>query len=376
VKGIAVNATALGEHPTGLGVYTREIVSGLIAQGWLEGSTVYTGSLEGLRSTSANVRIVSRTSRYKGTKGQIARLFWLQTGFRSSVVRDQAGLVYSTVPEGIVSLPRGVLQVITVHDIIPIRFPALHRNGVWYYRAAVPPLLRSSAVVICNSEYTRADLLRWSGLDRLDVRVVTEGFDGDTYTAVAPADEALPHGVDPPYLLWVGDMRPYKNLERVLEAFASVRQPGLSLVVVGQKDARYYAGILETTQRLGLAEFVQYLGYVPDNALACLYRHATSLVFASLYEGFGLPPLEAMASGCPVIASNTTSVPEVCGDAALYVDPLSIQVIADRMKEVTSSSSLREQLRIAGLERARLFSWDRASNQIGEILTSVSQHTD
>jgi glycosyltransferase involved in cell wall biosynthesis len=373
MKGIAVNATALGDHPTGLGVYTREIVSGLIVQGRLEGSSVYTGSAQGLRSTSADVRVAVRTSRYKGTKGQIARLVWLQTSFRSSVVRDQARLVYSTVPEGILCLPKGVRQVITVHDIIPIRFPALHRNGVWYYRAVVPLLLRSSAAVVCNSEYTRDDLLRWSGLEGLDVRVVVEGFDADNYTAVAAADESLPQGVEPPYLLWVGDMRPYKNLERVLEAFASVRTPGLSLVVVGQKDARYYPGILETTQRLELSEFVQYLGYVSDRELARLYRHATSLVFASLYEGFGLPPLEAMASGCPVIASNATSVPEVCGEATLYVDPLSTQDITNKMREVISSSALQNQLRIAGLERARLFSWERASGEIGDVLASVSQ---
>jgi glycosyltransferase involved in cell wall biosynthesis len=168
-------------------------------------------------------------------------------------------------------------------------------------------------------------------------------------------------------------MRPYKNLERVLEAFASVRTPGLSLVVVGQKDARYYPGILETTQRLELSEFVQYLGYVSDRELARLYRHATSLVFASLYEGFGLPPLEAMASGCPVIASNATSVPEVCGEATLYVDPLSTQDITNKMREVISSSALQNQLRIAGLERARLFSWERASGEIGDVLASVSQ---
>jgi glycosyltransferase involved in cell wall biosynthesis len=373
MRGIAINATALGEHPTGLGVYTREVVSRLIAGGQLEGSSVYVATAEGLKSNSADVRTRQRTSRYTGTRGHLSRLCWLQTSFRSSIVRDQAKVVYSTVPEGMMCPPKGVLQIVTVHDIIPIRFAALFPRLVWYYRAVVPFLLRSSVAVICDSEYTRDDLLRWSGLGGLDTRIVAAGFDASTYNAVATPGETLPQGVESPYLLWVGDMRPYKNLERVLEAFASVRTPGLSLVVVGTIDARYYHGILETTQRLGLAESVHYVGYVSDGELACLYRHAISLVFASLYEGFGLPPLEAMASGCPVIASNTTSVPEVCGDATLYVDPLSTHDIADKMKQVVSSSSLQEQLRVAGLERARLFSWERASGEIGDVLASVSR---
>ncbi|MCE5193106.1 glycosyltransferase family 4 protein [bacterium] len=369
---IAVNATTLGKHPTGLGVYTREVVKRLVAEGWLDGSSIYTGDPQAFRGIRDSVTIIPWSSRHGGTQGHLARLCWLQTAFRRAVIQSGCGLIYSTVPEGTVCPPKGVAQIITVHDIIPVRFPALHQNLVWYYRMVVPRLLRSSAAVICNSTYTRDDLLKWSGLSRLDIYVVPEGFDTDTYSEISAGSETLPHGVEPPYFLWVGDMRPYKNLERVLEAFASMRAPGLSLVVAGKADARYYPGILETTERLGLAGSVHYLGYVSDAELACLYRHATSLIFASLYEGFGLPPLEAMASGCPVIASRTTSLPEVCGDAVLYVDPLSIQSIAGGMKEVASSSALQERLHVAGLQRAHLFSWERAARQIGEVLATAS----
>ncbi len=376
MNGIAVNATVLGERPSGLGVYTREIVSRLIGQGWLDGSSVWTGDPGSLRKASSAVRVVPWTSDGSGTRVHASRVMWLQHGFRSSVVQERARLVYSTVPEGIVFLPEGVSQVITVHDIIPVRFPALHRRSVWYYRTVVPLLLRSSKAIICNSEHTKKDLLAWSGQRRLAIHVVPEGYDTGTFAAVAEAAEVLPQGVTSPYYLWVGDMRPYKNLERVLEAFASIRTPGLSLIVVGKTDPRYYPHVLEATRRLGLTESVHYIGYVTDRDLACLYRHAVGLVFASLYEGFGLPPLEAMASGCAVIASNTTSLPEVCGEAALYVDPLSVSSIAGRMAEVVASSALREQLRAAGLERARLFSWTKAADQIGEVLESVLATAD
>ena len=369
---VAVNATTLGEHPTGLGVYTREIVKRLVAEGFLDGSSIYTGEPQAFRGIRERVTIIPWSSGRQGTQGHLARLWWLQTAFRRAVVQSESGLIYSTVSEGTVCLPKSVGQIITVHDIIPVRFPALHRNLVWYYRVVVPQLLRSSAAVICNSAYTRDDLLRWSGLSGLDIHVVPEGFDANTYTAASARKEALPHGVEPPYFLWVGDMRPYKNLERVLEAFASMRVPGMSLIVAGKADTRYYPGILDTTERLGLAGRVLYLGYVPDAELARLYRHATSLIFASLYEGFGLPPLEAMACGCPVIASRTTSLPEVCGSAVIYVDPLSVQSIASGMKEVASSSTLQESLHIAGLEQAHLFSWERAARQIGEVLAMTS----
>ena len=372
MTGIAVNATTLGERPTGLGVYTREIVRRLAAEGILDGSSIYTGDPQAFTGIRDGVTIIPWSDWRRGTQGHLARLWWLQTTFRRAVVHSGSGLIYSTVPEGTVCLPKSVRQIVTVHDIIPVRFPALHRNLVWYYRVVVPQLLRSSAAVICNSTYTRDDLLRWSGLSGLDIYVVPEGFDANTYTAEFSGNEALPHGVELPYFLWVGDMRPYKNLERVLEAFASMRVPGMSLIVAGKADARYYPGILGTTERLGLTGWVQYLGYVPDAELARLYRHATSLIFASLYEGFGLPPLEAMACGCPVIASRTTSVPEVCGSAVMYVDPLSVQSIASAMKEVASSSALWERLHIAGLERARLFSWERAARQIGDVLATTS----
>lgn len=367
---VTVNATALGPQPTGLGVYTREVVRRLVADGQLEGATIFAGRTDGL-AVDAHAQVVSWTSRHHGTLGHAERILWLQTGFRGAVAQAVPGLVYSTVPEGIINLPRGAMQIITVHDIIPVHYPALYPASVQYYRHVLPRLLAHAAAVICNSTCTRDDLVKWSGLKRLNTQVIAEGYDAATFRP--DTADAAPPAVSGPYLLWVGDMRPYKNLQRVLEAFAAMRSPGLVLVVAGRLDPRYLPAVREAMAQLGIAGAVALAGYVPDADLAGLYRHATGLVFASLYEGFGLPPLEAMASGCPVIASRAASLPEVCGDAALYVDPTDVSSIAAGMRELVSHQSLQEELRSAGLARAQLFSWEQTARGIAAVLDRAAE---
>ena len=367
---VTVNATALGPQPTGLGVYTREVVRRLLADGQLEDATIFAGRADDL-PVDRSAQVVPWNSRHHGTLGHAARILWLQTGYRNAVARTAPGVAYSTVPEGILAPPRGAVQVITVHDIIPVRYPALYPASVQYYRLILPRLLSHSAAVICNSTCTRDDLLRWSGLEQLNVQVIAEGYDASTFRP--DGDDPLPGGVSMPYFLWVGDMRPYKNLQRVLEAFAAMRSPGLALVVAGRLDPRYLPAVREATARLGITDAVCLAGYVPDAELASLYRHASGLVFASLYEGFGLPPLEAMAAGCPVIVSRAASLPEVCGDAALYVDPADVSSIAAAMQKLAESSALQDELRSAGLERAQLFSWERTAQGVGAVLCEAAR---
>ncbi len=165
------------------------------------------------------------------------------------------------------------------------------------------------------------------------------------------------------YLLYIGDMRPYKNLERSLEAFARLNLTDLSFVIGGKKDPHFYPGIEKKVDRLLLKDKVIFLGYVPEEDLPHLYSEAAAFVFPSLYEGFGLPPLEAMACGCPVVASNAGSLPEVCGDAVRYVDPYDVESIARGIHEVLTDEVMRQNLRAKGLERAKLFSWERAAKE-------------
>jgi glycosyltransferase involved in cell wall biosynthesis len=177
---------------------------------------------------------------------------------------------------------------------------------------------------------------------------------------------------DPPpaedYVLAVAETRGYKNLRRLVEAFARAAVPGLSLVVAG---GAVDPGLRILAERLGVGGRVRFTGRVSDDELAALYRGARALVFPSLWEGFGLPPLEAMASGCPVAASRAGAVPEVCGNAALYFDPASVEEMADALARAATDDSLRYTLRARGLARAQEFSYERAAERILEIVRGV-----
>jgi glycosyltransferase involved in cell wall biosynthesis len=176
-----------------------------------------------------------------------------------------------------------------------------------------------------------------------------------------------------PFVLYTGNIKPHKNLERLIEAFHIFKKHGfdqVKLLIIGDEISKYPT-LRRAVHRHKLHKHVRFFGFVPDRTLAILYRLAAVFVFPSLYEGFGLPPLEAMASGTPVITSNVSSLPEVVGDAALLIDPYQPEAIADAMRRVLTDPSLREDLRARGLARARHFSWERSIRRVREIYDEV-----
>jgi len=181
------------------------------------------------------------------------------------------------------------------------------------------------------------------------------------------------YGLEGPFLLSVGSLEPGKNRERLLQAFARLQARGLkhTLVVAGQRAWRY-EGEAPLARRLGLADSVRFLGHVPQADLPALYSAADLFVFPSLYEGFGLPALEAMACGTPVVASNVSALPEVVGDAALQVSPLDVEALADAIERLLRDDRLRADLRERGLERARQFSWEKAARRTAEVYSWAS----
>jgi glycosyltransferase involved in cell wall biosynthesis len=177
-----------------------------------------------------------------------------------------------------------------------------------------------------------------------------------------------------PFVLYTGNIKPHKNLERLIEAFNLLRQApdlkNVQLLIIGDEISKY-ASLRRAVHRYKLHKHVRFFGFVSDQTLAALYRLADAFVFPSLYEGFGLPPLEAMASGTPVITSNVSSLPEVVGDAALMIDPYDPTAIADAMRRVLTDAALRADLRARGLERARSFSWERSIRRVRQIYDEV-----
>jgi glycosyltransferase involved in cell wall biosynthesis len=179
-----------------------------------------------------------------------------------------------------------------------------------------------------------------------------------------------------PFALYVGNIKPHKNLERLIEAFHELRQEAafesLKLVIIGDEISRYQ-GLRRAVHRYKLHKHVRFFGFVPLETLAVLYRLAGVFVFPSLYEGFGLPPLEAMYFGTPVVTSNVSSLPEVVGDAAILVDPYSPGSIAEGMRRALKDEDLRAWLRERGMARAREFSWEHSVARIREVYGEVME---
>jgi glycosyltransferase involved in cell wall biosynthesis len=201
----------------------------------------------------------------------------------------------------------------------------------------------------------------------------------DDHFATPPGDEAVQrvrerYQLEGPFALYVGNIKPHKNLERLIDAFDLVRRGGferMELLIIGDQISKY-PRLRRTVDKHKLHKHVRFLGFVPDGTLAALYRLATVFVFPSLYEGFGLPPLEAMASGAPVVMSNRSSLPEIGGDAAELVDPYSAVSIAEGIQRVLSDPSLRQTMIARGLARAREFSWEASVRRIHEVYMDVA----
>ena len=226
------------------------------------------------------------------------------------------------------------------------------------------------------SEQSKRDILKFFDVPPEKIVVTPNAID-DRFS-VPPSEEHVVntrerYQLSHSYLLYVGNIKPHKNLERLIEAFHLVRQQGrseLELIIIGDEISKLQS-LRRAVHKYDIHRYVRFLGYVPDKTLAVLYRLASVFVFPSLYEGFGLPPLEAMASGTPVVTSNVSSLPEVVGDAAVLVDPYSAEAIADGIMTVLRSTHLREDLRERGLERVKEYSWARSVQRVREIYGEV-----
>ncbi len=275
--------------------------------------------------------------------------------------------------------PRGAYRrVVTVHDGIPYVYPRTQPLLTQLIFRTLIPLARYTAdAVITLSESAKCDLAERAGIPRVKLHVTPLATTHEPEDSPVPVDPVLRRlGVQRPYFLFVGALHPRKNLHRILEAIVSLRTAapatGLAnLVVVGPPSWGARAVHAELLRNTGPGAEVVYLGYVSDRDLDVLYRGALALVFPSLYEGFGLPVLEAMVRGTPVITSSTSSLPEVAGDAALLVDPSSTGAIRAAMERILGDEGLRRTLREKGFQRAKAFSWDDTALKTLEVYRAV-----
>jgi glycosyltransferase involved in cell wall biosynthesis len=282
----------------------------------------------------------------------------------AEVLRLRPRVLHS--PDHVGPMPVGWRSVLTVHDLAFWRMPESHEPASREYYDGLRRSASEAARIICVSHATKTDLLAECPEAEPKVRVVHEAPD-PLYAHERAADGASDLAGERPYFVFVGTISPRKNLMRIVKAFARVverldRGHRPELVIVGA-DGYDAALVHQLPGALRVEQYVRFVGPQPAQEVARLYRRALALVFPSLLEGFGLPVVEAMASGAPVITSNRSSPPEVAGDAALLVDPDDWEALAAEMTRVLNDGALRERLRLAGLSRAAKFSWERAARE-------------
>jgi len=344
----------LRPEKSGVETYTLNLLRGLLAIGDRPEVYLYAAGAE--RPTDADP-LLAMADRARVTT---APRLWLRLRMPLWMGLDRVRVAH--FPAGI--LPRWVpcSAVVTLYDLAALHYPELYDpRELQHYDELIPRSAHRSAVVLTISESTKRDLVRYWGVAPGKI-VVTPLAAAPQFVPVRDAAHSMQErfGVSGPYVLaCVGSGHPRKNLVAVVESLERLQQPSIRLVIVGGPtlDASAQAAIEQSSAR----DRIMLLGHVPEECLPTVYSGAALLCFPSLYEGFGLPVLEAMACGTPVVCSNASSLPEVAGSAAVMVEPESREALTEAMDAVLSDRHHREALSAAGIERARQFSWERTA---------------
>jgi glycosyltransferase involved in cell wall biosynthesis len=268
-----------------------------------------------------------------------------------------------------------VPTVMTILDVSYVYFPELFKQRDLYkLKHWTAYSARKAKKVLTISESSKNDIIKEYKLREKDVVV--------TYPGIKSAMSIEPHvygmnqlktkyGLSENYILFVGTLQPRKNIVRLIEAFSRIRNKDLELVIIGKKGW-LYEEILQAPEKYAVKKEVKFLEGINDEELALFYRNALFYVLPSLYEGFGLPVLEAMKHGCPVITSNVSSLPEAGGDAALYVDPEDVDDIAAKMNKLLTDKALRHEMIEKGKKQVLQFSWEKAAKETLKVLEEVA----
>ena len=366
---IAIDARWIFPEISGIGLYTRELIAALAEADATNEYLLIFAQPDLLRRTLDEARLAERHN-FKAEVvpwslfslgNQLHMPGWLR---RHAVTVFHSPNYMIPLPASPRRRPHAIRCVVTMHDLIPLLFPhytprALKTRFLFLFRAILRAVTARADVVLTVSESSRADILRLLGAPAGDPRNVIAIHNGvaPQFQPVARA-AALPRRV-----LFVGRFDPYKNVVGLLAAFEQVRKlmPGtVRLVIAGAPDPRYPEP-LEFARRHDLEKDIEWLGYVSGPQLVAAYQQADVFVLPSLYEGFGLTVVEAMACGTPVVCSNVSSLPEIAGEAALSVAPADTAGLAQAIRRVLEEPGLAAELRAKGLRRAADFSWHRTA---------------
>ena len=367
---IAIDARKL--HDFGIGTYVRNLLKQLAR---IDQETEYV-----LLCRACDTSIVNELGVNFRAVAEAARNYSFSEQVHIPMVLRREGVDLYHAPHYVLPPLTQCKSIVTIHDVIHLLFPQYLPNRLahLYARASLWAAARRADRILTVSETSKHDILWRFKIPAEKVTVIYNAI--DERFNVEPSDEQVQrvrerYQLDEQFILYVGNIKPHKNLERLIDAFDRLRASGfphVRLLIIGDEISKYPA-LRRAVHVHKLHKEVRFLGFVPIETLAVLYRLADVFVFPSLYEGFGLPPLEAMASGAPVVTSNVSSLPEVVGDAALLVDPYDSESIADGMRQLLTDDDLRATLRARGFARAKQYSWQQSIEQVHRIYGEVLQ---
>ena len=371
---IGVDASrAAAQNRTGTETYSVHLIRELVRLGHQHRFRLYTNG-----ALTAGLLWTGATPAHVEVRSIPFRRLWTHVRLSLETSVSEPDVLF--VPAHVLPLLHPRRSVVTVHDLGYLHYPDAHTaRARRYLDWSTRWNAHQATAVLADSEATRADLMHFYGAEADKIHVVYLGRDIGLARVTDPhrlVEVKARYGLAGRYLLYVGTLQPRKNLGRIIQAFERVcDRPalgGLQLVLAGKKGWLYETLFRQVTEA-GLQGRVIFPGYVADEDLGALLSGATAFIFPSLYEGFGIPVLEAGGCGVPVITSNTSSLPEVAGHAALLVDPLDVDAIADAMYRLVTEESLRADLARRGLENIKRFSWEKCARETLAVLESVAR---
>ena len=365
---IGINASKVFDVHTGVGRYTSNLCSSILETGSKKDYYFYTpGRIGNTIMTDIEGTLLEKP----GTpiQNNTLRILWEQIVLPIYSRKDRLDLFHYT-DHALSLLSRKCPIIITVHDIAYIRFPDLLNKARQVYKKYIlMESIKRASIIIADSYSTKRDIVEFFGINGKKIKVVHLGVES-RFRPVSNVEEyRLKNNLPSKMILNVGTLEPRKNVVTLMKAFKKLMEKdvdGYKLVIAGDKGW-LYEQIFNEVEHSDLKKEILFLGVVKDEDLPMLYNCADIFVYPSLYEGFGLPPLEAMACGVPVITSNISSLPEVVGDAGIMVDPTDVNSLCEAMHSVLTNKKLWQHMSNKGLERSKLFSWDNTVKQILKI---------
>ena len=368
---VGINASKVFDVHTGVGRYTSNLCRSIIKTGSVKGR-FYTPGRMG-KTNRTDIEGINLEGATVTKQNNTLRILWEQMILPIYSRKDRLDLLHYT-DHALSLFQRSRPTIITVHDIAYVRFSnLLNKSRQIYKKNILKSSIERADIIVADSLSTKRDILNYYGIKENKIKVVHLGVESRFRPISNVEKYRIKNNLPSKMILNVGTLEPRKNVVTLIRAFKRLREKGCmdyKLVIAGEKGW-LYKQIFKEVERSDLMQEILFLGVVSDEDLPMLYNCAGIFVYPSLYEGFGLPPLEAMACGIPVITSNTASLPEVIGDAGIMIDPTDVGSLCEAMYNVLSKKELWNHMSGMGLERSKLFSWEKAAKKILEIYDEV-----